>query len=111
MALDPLNYNGTTTTCDALWMGVPVVALAGDRHAARVGASLLAAAGLPSFVATDADGYVALAARLAGDVDGLFAGRAERRARMAASRLTDANAFAAAWESALRGAIAAQFGA
>ncbi len=111
VALDPLNYNGTTTTCDALWMGVPVVALAGDRHAARVGASLLAAAGLPSFVATDADGYVALAARLAGDVDGLFAGRAERRARMAASRLTDANAFAAAWESALRGAIAAQFGA
>lgn len=65
VALDTWPYNGTTTTCEALWMGVPVVALAGDRHASRVGMSLLRAIGHDDWVARDAAHYVELAAALA----------------------------------------------
>src|SRR5262249_1598679 len=57
VALDPLTYNGTTTTCEALWMGVPVVSLRGDRHASRVGASLLTAVGLTSLIAETPQDY------------------------------------------------------
>ncbi len=67
VALDTFPYHGTTTTCEALWMGVPVVSLAGDRHAARVGASLLTAAGHPEWIARDGDDYVRIAAELAAD--------------------------------------------
>ena len=67
VALDTFPYHGTTTTCEALWMGVPVVTLAGDRHMARVGASLLTAAGHPEWIARDWDDYGRIAADLAGD--------------------------------------------
>jgi protein O-GlcNAc transferase len=67
VALDTSPYNGTTTTCEALWMGVPVVTLAGDRHASRVGASLLGAVGHPEWVARSWDDYVGIAASLARD--------------------------------------------
>ncbi len=70
VALDPTPYNGTTTTCEALWMGVPVVALAGDRHAARVGASLLTAIGHPEWIAHSAGDYIRIAAALAVDRGG-----------------------------------------
>src|SRR3546814_5254225 len=60
VALDSFPYNGATTTCEALWMGVPVVALAGERHAGRVGLSLLASAGLREMIAGGPDQYVAI---------------------------------------------------
>ncbi|MCX5688407.1 MAG: glycosyltransferase [Planctomycetota bacterium] len=67
VALDPFPYNGTTTTCDALLMGVPVVTLAGSVHASRVGASLLHAVGHGEWVASDPEQYLAIASGLAAD--------------------------------------------
>jgi protein O-GlcNAc transferase len=87
-------YNGTTTTCEALWMGVPVVTLAGDRHAARVGASLLTAAGMPDLIAADRADYVAKAVALAADRSGLDRRRKAQRTHLAASPLLDAPRFA-----------------
>ena len=64
VALDTFPYHGTTTTCEALWMGVPVVTLRGDRHASRVGASLLTAVGHVEWITRDWDDYVRIAAAL-----------------------------------------------
>lgn len=67
VALDTFPYNGTTTTCEALWMGVPVVTLSGDVHASRVGRSILTSLGLEQWIADSAGQYVDIAARLAMD--------------------------------------------
>lgn len=99
IALDSFPYNGTTTTCEALWMGVPVVAFAGDRHAARVGVSLLHAVGLDELVAKDVDGYVATAVRLAADTAKLTEFRASLRDRVRRSPLRDEAALTAAIEN------------
>jgi predicted O-linked N-acetylglucosamine transferase (SPINDLY family) len=104
VALDTTPYNGTTTTCEALWMGVPVVTIAGDRHAARVGASLLAAAGLPELVARNADEFAEIAARLATDGARISGFRATLRGRVAASPLADSARYAARFHAALRSA-------
>ncbi len=102
IALDPFPYNGTTTTCEAMWMGVPVVALIGDRHSARVGFDLLSEVGLAELAARDIDAYVATAVALAGDRPRLQELRGELRERMRASPLCDAPRFARAFEDGLR---------
>ncbi len=102
IALDTFPYAGTTTTCEALWMGVPVVSLVGDRHVSRVGASLLASAGLEDLAAPDGEAYIEAAAALAADAPRRAALRTELRGRMA--ELTDAAAFTARLEAAYRDA-------
>ena len=93
IALDPFPYNGTTTTCDALWMGVPVIALAGKTHVSRVGVSQLTNIGLPELTAEDADSYVDIAVALANDLPRLAQLRGGLRERMKASPLMDAPRF------------------
>ena len=102
IALDPFPYNGTTTTCEALWMGVPVVTFPGDRHCGRVGASLLGAAGLAELVARDRRGYIELACDLAGDRPRLAELRGTLRDRLAHSPLLDEAAHTRRLEAALR---------
>lgn len=104
IALDPFPYNGTTTTCEALLMGVPVVALRGESHRARVGASLLTSTGLGELVAASEDQYVEIAARLASDPAGLLSRHQSTRGAMLNSPVCDASGYARDFEHALRGA-------
>jgi predicted O-linked N-acetylglucosamine transferase (SPINDLY family) len=102
VALDTFPYNGTTTTCEALWMGVPVVSLVGDRHAARVGLSLLTAIGHAEWVAEDEDHYIEKAVALAQDRDLRRQLRDSLRDEVATSILCDHAGQAVRFESALR---------
>jgi predicted O-linked N-acetylglucosamine transferase (SPINDLY family) len=102
VALDTFPYNGTTTTCEALWMGVPVISLAGDRHMSRVGASLLAVAGHPEWVAADADDYVRRAVELAANPTQLADIAARLRDELERSPLLDHAGQAARFGAALR---------
>ena len=99
IALDPFPYNGTTTTCEALWMGVPVITLRGNRHAGRVGASILNRIGLAEMVAESQDRYVRIGMELAHDIDTLKNMRAGMRARMQSSVLCDGKSFARTMEN------------
>ena len=102
IALDTFPYHGTTTTCEALWMGVPVITLAGDAHLSRVGVSLLSNVGLPELIATSVEKYIDRAAALAGDTDRLQTLRRGLRERMLSSPLMDARNFARDVEAAYR---------
>ena len=68
IALDPFPYGGGTTTCDALWMGVPVVSLAGQTAVGRGGLSILTNVGLPDLAARSEEGFIRLAHELANDL-------------------------------------------
>ena len=89
IALDTFPFNGSTTTFEALWMGTPVVALAGDSLMSRWGVSMMRDVGLDELIAGDAGRYAALAAGLAGDRARLNRLRADLRARVASSPLCD----------------------
>lgn len=98
VALDTFPYCGTTTTCEALFMGAPVVSFVGQaarpRHCSRVGLSILTAAGHPEWTADSADDYIAKARHLAADRPALAALRVRLRQDVLASPLCDAQAFA-----------------
>ena len=100
VALDTFPYHGTTTTCEALLMGVPVVTIAGDRHAGRVGVSLLTAVGRPDLIVPDVRAYIeaAPAACQARTED-----RLALRHALLSSPLTDGPAYGKAWSAAVMG--------
>jgi predicted O-linked N-acetylglucosamine transferase (SPINDLY family) len=100
--LDTFPYHGTTTTCETLWMGVPVVTLAGRSHVARVGVSLLSTIGLPELIAASPDEYVRIAVDLANDLPRLAQIRSSLRQRMIQSQLRDGPGLARAIEQAYR---------
>lgn len=102
IALDTFPYNGTTTTCEAIWMGVPVVTLTGKVHAARVGYSLLSRAGLPDYIADSVDQYIRIAVDLAGDIGRLAELRKDLRTRLEGSGLCNGKVLAHDAEEAYR---------
>lgn len=102
IGLDSFPYNGTTTTCEALWMGVPVVTLSGDTHVARVGTSLLHRVGLDDLVAERQTTYVEVAVEFAGNLKQLARIRGGLRETMHGSSLCDGKRIARELESAYR---------
>ena len=102
IALDTYPYNGTTTTCEALWMGVPIVSLVGKCHVSRVGLSILTRLGLGFFAASTQKEYVAKATALAANLPALAQIRRSMRARMARSGFCHAKSFASRFEAAYR---------
>jgi predicted O-linked N-acetylglucosamine transferase (SPINDLY family) len=108
IALDTFPYNGTTTSCEAMWMGAPVITLAGKTHVSRVGASLLGCVGLPELVADSEEAFVEIAVKLAGERDRLVELRRTLRERMRSSPLMDAVGFTRGFESVIEGIWAGQ---
>lgn len=102
IALDPFPYNGGTTTCETLWLGVPVVSLTGNGFVSRLGHTLLNQLGLPELVANSPTDYVAIATRLAQNVPRQKKLRTELRQRMSASPIRDEAGFTRHLEAAYR---------
>lgn len=103
IALDTFPYNGTTTTFEALWMGLPVVCLNGSRHASRVGTSILQTLGYEELLAENTLEYIDVAANLAADINRLQGYREQLRSQMQNSSLLDVQAFTEKFESILTG--------
>ena len=101
IALDSFPYNGTTTTCEALYMGVPVITILGDRHVSRVSASLLTTVGLPELIAKDENEFVRIAAELAQNTTRLAEIKRSLRTKMQNSPLTDKKAFTQKFQNAI----------
>jgi predicted O-linked N-acetylglucosamine transferase (SPINDLY family) len=93
IALDTFPYNGTTTTCEALWMGVPVITLEGETHASRVGTSILSNTGLEGLIAKDRNDYIKKACTLAQTPDRLTRLKSGLRKQVEASGFIDAKRF------------------
>jgi predicted O-linked N-acetylglucosamine transferase (SPINDLY family) len=102
IALDPFPYGGGTTTCDALWMGVPVITLRGSTAVGRAGASILSNAGLPELIAGTVEDFIAIAKQLAEDIPRLSRLRRDLRPQLRQSPLMDAAGFARDVEEAFR---------
>ena len=102
VALDTWPFNGITTTCDGLWMGVPCVSMTGQTSVSRAGKSILHAAGMEELATETPDAFVATAAALAGNRDRLREVRRSMRQRLVASPLMDHRGFARKLESAYR---------
>jgi len=102
IALDPFPYNGMATTCDALWMGVPVLTLPGEMPVSRAGLSLLSSVGLEALAASSEEDFLRIAVELAADLPRLAELRATLRARLQGSPLMDAPRFARNLEAAYR---------
>ena len=102
VALDPFPFSGHTTTCDALWQGVPAVTLAGRTYAGRMSASTLRQARLPHLVAESPTQYVQIAADLVADASALAASRLGMRDHLRSSPMLDANGFTRGLEAAYR---------
>lgn len=102
VALDTLPYSGGTTTCDALWMGVPVLTLPGKRPSSRSAASVLSATGLGDWIADNPEHFIRLGSEFASRTEGLVGFRTELRERMRESPLMDEIDFTRGLESAYR---------
>jgi protein O-GlcNAc transferase len=102
IGLDPFPYGGGITTCDAIWMGVPVVTLRGRTGVGRGGASILGNLELPELVAQNVDEYIQIAVGFAGDLPRLTRLRGDLRGRMERSPLMDEKGFARGFEDVLR---------
>jgi predicted O-linked N-acetylglucosamine transferase (SPINDLY family) len=102
IALDTTPYSGGTTTCDALWMGVPLLTAPGERPGSRSAASILTTAGMSDWIASSAEDYVHRAAEFAGDAQLLANLRVTLRARLQASPLMDEEGFTRGLENLYR---------
>ena len=102
IALDPTPYNGGTTTLQALWMGVPVISLAGGNFVSRMGASFLTALGKAQWIAADDAHYRAIARELAADLPAIRQGRTSLREQMASSGLSDLDRYAEHFQQLLQ---------
>ena len=102
LCLDPFPYNGTTTTLEALWMGVPVLTMLGERHASRVSASILQALGRPDLVTVTPQAYIDAAIRAGSTPVALGRQRSTLRRQLLASPLCDARLFAKRMEYVYR---------
>jgi predicted O-linked N-acetylglucosamine transferase (SPINDLY family) len=100
--LDSFPYNGGVTTCDALWMGVPIITLAGNSYVSRQGVSLLSNLDLRDWIAETPEEYVAMAARWAKNLEGLAQLRSGLRERMLRSPIRDGARFTRRLEEAYR---------
>ena len=100
--LDTFPRDSHVIACEAMWMGVPVVTLYGDRHAGRICASVLTAIGLPQFIASTPDEYLTIATELANNLDELERIRRVLREQMKSSSLCDGKKFTGILEEAYR---------